>query len=394
MRLSLQLNAQPKVPVAKLSVLRGRAKPRPDARAALKVREDGTFKIVQISDTHMVTGVGVCKDAINAYGNHLPESEADPLTVNFIGKILDVERPDLVILTGDQLHHNIPDSQSALFKVVAPIIERSIPFAAVFGNYDSEGIHALSRTAQMLILQNLPFSLCESGPEEIDGIGNFYLQVLAPAPSQLPLSTLYFLDSHGQIPSKIINPDYKPINQSQIDWFVNASQAERSARGKDNNDNRFYLSLAFLHIPLPEFGDRHLSIRNGHRREPTESPSFNSHFYDALAKGGISALSCGHDHVNDFCALLPHQTQQDGDKTPQPGPWLCYGGGSGFGGYCSYGKKRFHRRTRVWELDTSTGSLKTWMRVEYVMDRVDELVLVESGAVIDTLEKKMKADPV
>ena len=137
-----------------------------------------------------------------------------------------------------------------------------------------------------------------------------------------------------------------------------------------------------------------LSIHNGHRREPTEGPSFNSHFYDALVKGGISALGCGHDHVNDFCALLPQQTQQDDDKAPQPGPWLCYGGGSGFGGYCSYGRKRFHRRSRVWELDTSTGSLKTWKRVEYAMDRVDELALVECGAVVDPLEKKMKAEAV
>lgn len=142
---SLQLNGRQGVPVARLSVFHGRAKQRPDARAALRVRKDGKFKIVQISDTHMVTGVGVCRDAINAHGQDLPESEADPLTVNFIGKILDVENPDLVILTGDQLHHDIPDTQSALFKVVAPIIERSIPFAAVFGNHDSEGIHALSR---------------------------------------------------------------------------------------------------------------------------------------------------------------------------------------------------------------------------------------------------------
>ena len=145
MRSPLQLNCGPEVPVARLSVLHGRASPRPDARVALRVRGDGKFKIVQISDTHMVTGVGVCKDAIDAHGENLPESEADPLTVNFIGKVLDVENPDLVILTGDQLHHDISDSQSALFKVVAPIIERSIPFAAVFGNHDSEGIHALSR---------------------------------------------------------------------------------------------------------------------------------------------------------------------------------------------------------------------------------------------------------
>lgn len=37
----------------------------------------------------------------------------------------------------------------------------------------------------------------------------------------------------------------------------------------------------------------------------------------------------------------------------------------------------------VWELDTNIGSLKTWKRVEYAMDRVDELVLVESGAAVD-----------
>ncbi|KAF2271943.1 Metallo-dependent phosphatase [Westerdykella ornata] len=387
MRSALQLNAPSKVPVARLSVLRGRAKPRLDAKPILRVREDGKFKIVQISDTHMVTGVGVCKDAIDAQGNHLPESEADPLTVEFIGKILDVEKPDLVILTGDQLHHDIPDSQSALFKVVAPIIDRSIPFAAVFGNHDSEGIHALPRKAQISILRDLPFSLCEPGPEQVDGVGNFYLQALAPAPSQFPLSTLYFLDSHGQIPSKIRNPDYDPIQQSQIDWFLNTSKAHRSARekDKDNNDNRFHLSLAFQHIPLPEFKeDRYLSIRSGHRREPTEGPSLNSHFYDALVKEGILALGCGHDHVNDFCALL-RQPQQDGGKIPHPGPWLCYGGCTGFGGYCSYGGERFHRRSRVWELDTSTGSLKTWMRVEYAMDRVDELVLVRSGVVVDHL---------
>ena len=231
----------------------------------------------------------------------------------------------------------------------------------------------------MSILQDLPFSLCESGPEEVDGIGNFHLQVLAPAPSQLLLSTFYFLDSHGQIPSKIHKPDYDPIKQSQIDWFTNTSQKQRSAREKNDKDTRFYLSLAFLHIPLPEYGDHRLSIRNGNQREPPEVPSFNSHLYDALVKEGISALGCGHDHVNDFCALLP----QHGDKTYQPGPWLCYGGGSGFGGYCSYGTMRFHRRTRVWELDTSIGGLKTWKRVEYAMDRVDELVLVENGVVVD-----------
>ena len=111
----------------------------------LRAREDGMFKIIQISDTHMVTGVGECKDAIDAHGQLLPASEADPLTVDFIEEILDVEKPDLVILTGDQLHHGHLDTRTAILKLVAPLIKRSIPYAAVFGNHDDEGDRALSR---------------------------------------------------------------------------------------------------------------------------------------------------------------------------------------------------------------------------------------------------------
>lgn len=239
--------------------------------------------------------------------------------------------------------------------------------------------------AQMRILQDLPYSLCQPGPETVDGIGNYYLEILAPAPSQRSLSTFYLLDSHGQIPCKVHNPDYDPIKPSQIEWFTTTSQALRKKREKDDNNNRVHLSLAFLHIPVPEYGDQSLIIQAGHRREPTEGPSFNSHFYDALVAEGISALGCGHDHVNDFCALLPHKDKEQAEnshETPQLGPWLCYGGGSGFGGYCSYGWKRFHRRTRVWEVDTNSGGLKTWKRLEYAEKPVDDLILVENGVVM------------
>jgi Calcineurin-like phosphoesterase len=158
----LRLDAQPGVPVASLSIRHGKPKPRPDGpRTALRVREDGKFKIVQISDTHMVTGVGVCKDAMDAGGQPLPESEADPLTIDFLGGILDVEKPDLVVLTGDQLHHDNLDSQSALFKVVAPMIERSIPYAAVFGNHDDEGTYALSREFSFHSQRSTTHSRCQ-----------------------------------------------------------------------------------------------------------------------------------------------------------------------------------------------------------------------------------------
>jgi len=160
-RSPLELDSRPEVPCAKLTVCYGKGKPFPDVPIILRARENGRFKIVQISDTHMVTGVGVCKDALGENGKHLPESEADTLTVHFIGKILDLERPDLVVFTGDQLHHDIPDSQTALFKVVAPVIQRSIPFAVVFGNHDSEGAYALSRKSAPSFLFS-PGTACEN----------------------------------------------------------------------------------------------------------------------------------------------------------------------------------------------------------------------------------------
>ena len=156
----------------------------------------------------------------------------------------------------------------------------------------------------MLILENLFFNFCESGSEQVDGINNFYFQVLAFVSSQLLLSTLYFLNSHDQISSLTHNFDYDSIKQSQIDWFVNASQAQRSARETNDNDNCFYMSLIFLHILFSKFEYRRFNIHNNHRRKSTENFNFNFCFYDVLIKEGISALNCGHDHMNDFCALL------------------------------------------------------------------------------------------
>lgn len=145
MRSSLQFHAQSKILIARLSVLHDRVKSRSDASTTLRVRKNDKFKIVQISDTHMITDVEICKDAIDVHEKNLSKSETDSLTIDFIEKNLNVEKSDLVVLTENQLYHDIFDSQSALFKMIASIIERSISFAVVFDNYDSESTHVLSR---------------------------------------------------------------------------------------------------------------------------------------------------------------------------------------------------------------------------------------------------------
>jgi hypothetical protein len=61
----------------------------------------------------MITGVGSCRDFIDTHGHFLLEGVADLLTVKYMRDLFDTEKPDLVILTGDQVH-DIPDTQSVL----------------------------------------------------------------------------------------------------------------------------------------------------------------------------------------------------------------------------------------------------------------------------------------
>lgn len=78
-----------------------------------KIRKDGKFKIMQISDLHLSTGLGVCRDAEpkGANGGHC---DADPRTLEFVERVLDEEKPDLVVLSGDQINGDTaPDVQSA-----------------------------------------------------------------------------------------------------------------------------------------------------------------------------------------------------------------------------------------------------------------------------------------
>ena len=67
------------------------------------ITKDGKFKIMQISDLHLSTGVRPCRDPEpkDYHGGHC---DADTRTLDFIARILDDEKPDMVVLSGDQVN--------------------------------------------------------------------------------------------------------------------------------------------------------------------------------------------------------------------------------------------------------------------------------------------------
>lgn len=107
---ALLLDASRSIPAAHVTIRRGaehaHAKPVP------RVGDNGKFKIMQLADLHLSTGVGHCRDSLPEDWNG-GKCEADPRTLEFVSKILEEERPNLVVLSGDQVNGDTaPDTQS------------------------------------------------------------------------------------------------------------------------------------------------------------------------------------------------------------------------------------------------------------------------------------------
>lgn len=148
---------------------------------------------MQVADLHFSIKPGTCRDP----------SEPCPggaynYTSSFLGHVLDEERPDLVVFSGDQLNGQgtVLDAKSVLAKFAREVAGRGIPWAAIFGNHDDEDARESGwRRDQVRLMQGLPYSLIQAGPEDIHGVGNYVLKVHSADASKTHLLTLYFLDS-------------------------------------------------------------------------------------------------------------------------------------------------------------------------------------------------------
>jgi len=188
---------------------------------------DGRFKIMQVADLHFSVGVGACRDPEEPC-----EGGAYALTSLLLARTLDTEKPDLVVFTGDQLNGQgtVLDAKSVLSKFIREVATRQIPWAAVFGNHDDEDARGTgTRMDQAKLMQGLPYSLVQPGPDDIHGVGNYILKVLSADPSKTHLLTLYFLDSGAYAKNaydwlgltKTVEYDW--IHSDQIDWFLQES---------------------------------------------------------------------------------------------------------------------------------------------------------------------------
>lgn len=290
----------------------------------LQFNKDGQFKIVQFTDTHFYIG-----------------GEKSPEVIENIKAVLESEKPDLVILTGDIVTGNGKKHSSfENWELLTELfIEAKTPYAVCFGNHDDEA--EISRTELLEYLADRPYCLIsDTGDASLEGVGNYTLPVYNQKGE--PEKLIYCMDSRSYSLARDRGIEgYGWFDRSQVNWFAETNQAWLSK-------NQDIQSLLFFHIPLPEYryAFDHGEFKTGVRKEKECSPEINTGmFAEMLLQGNVLGTFVGHDHDNNYVAQLY-------------GIALCYGY---FSGGNSYGHLPLNG-ARVILLEEGKGKFTTWLR--------------------------------
>jgi 3',5'-cyclic AMP phosphodiesterase CpdA len=297
----------------------------------LHFRSNGTFTLVQFTDIHWQNG-----DELDAQSRALME------------RVLDIEKPDFVMFTGDTIYAGrcedgtayCRDPRRSLREAVSAVEERCVPWGLVFGNHDTE--YGITREQLMNEVARHTHSLARSGVSHIHGTGN-YVQPIFGSASNRVAALLYALDSGAYSEHPAVG-GYDWIRSDQIAWYREQSDAWRRS-----NQGLPLPALAFFHIPLPEYDwIWNHSVCYGEKNEKLCAPFIQSGFFAAmLEQGDVIGAFCGHDHINDF--IGSHY-----------GIHLGYGRATG---YNTYGKEGMLRGARVIRLTEGSRKLETWLRL-------------------------------
>ena len=240
----------------------------------LSFNRKGEFKIVQFTDTHFCLGN--------------PKSD---IALERVKEVVKREKPDLVVFTGDVIYS--APAVEGMKTIVSLVSKAKVPFVVCFGNHDKEFDATNEQMYDML--RTLPYNL---HPDRKGGpVPDIDLKIKAR--DGRTAFVLYCIDSHSY---NWTDRYYEWITEEQIRDYE-----ARSATYTAANGGKSVPSLAFFHIPLPEYGiaasDQKAPLV-GTRREVCCCPDHNSGMFAAMKRcGDVKAVFVGHDHDDDYSVL-------------------------------------------------------------------------------------------
>ena len=250
----------------------------------------GQFKVLQLTDTHY----DFLFDDV-------------PHTVKVVKTVIELEKPDLVVLTGDltsgYLAHGLPGWYLTRWLLHTTLLtDLGVKWAYALGNHDGEA--DLPRRDAARLDSSAKLSYTQVSPEEI-GNSTYRLQIL-DSNCQAHKASLWIFDSGHENCLGVEGWDCVP--PEAVSWY------HKNADGKPG--------FAFMHIPLPEY--MYMASRfpiAGKWDEEVCCSSLNTGLFSVFKeKKDVKAVFSGHDHNNDF-------------EGSYNGIDLIYGRKTGYGNY-------------------------------------------------------------
>lgn len=271
----------------------------------LRFNADGKFKILQVADLQDDEILnGVAKD--------------------FIKKALAEEKPDLVVLTGDNTAgyackvgiKAIDDalSKDAVNEFMSIFEKAGCPVAMVFGNHDDDNTKT-TKEDLMKMYQKYDCFVGYDAVPELYGCGTYNLPIYASDGSDKVNFNLWMFDSNTY-DEEFGGYDY--VHPDQIEWYKNTEAELTRANGGTPVP-----SMAFQHIIVDEiwdciepcnaedegawlFGDSYSRIKPellkaGNFKEwPCPATQLSLQFETMKENGNVLGMFFGHDHNNSF----------------------------------------------------------------------------------------------
>ena len=277
------------------------ATPQSETDKTIRFDENGKLKILHIADTHL------------NYDKHFDAS------VWVVAEACDIEKPDLVVLTGDNTHPDEdPEKTKDLINALMNIFEsRKIPVAVTFGNHDAEK-GPMTRKEIMEYYSTFSCVISTDGSTDFKNCATFNIPVLASDSDETKFN-LWVFDSGDYDEDEPRH--YDRVRTEQIEWYK-----ETAAKLKEENGGETVNSVVFQHIIVPEIYD---VLKKADSKKPYAVPRiynedeyymfdpdqvnygklnekpcpgyYNDGQFDALVEtGDVLAMFTGHDHTNAF----------------------------------------------------------------------------------------------
>ncbi len=273
----------------------------------LHCREDGTFRILMISD-------------IQESANY------DKRSLDSVNILIERAAPDLVILGGDNCFgpevNSLGELKAFLDVFTEPMESRGIPWVHIFGNHDHDVPCDIED--QQRLYESYPMCLSEHTDGTVHGKSNF-VKTIFDRSCEKPVLNLWCLDSNGSVykcadqsiagklaecaersPDTLIAGVFDIIYFDQLMWYWNTSRELESKFG------RKVPGLMCLHIAPHEFEAARRIASGGETvtgfSERLDPAALNSGLFAAvLQRGDIHTIACAHTHNNDgeaqYCGI-------------------------------------------------------------------------------------------